>query len=405
MDAWTTLEARGFVKQVTDLESLKQALSSGPVTFYAGFDPTADSLHIGHLLPVMAMAHLQRAGHVPIAVVGGGTAMVGDPSGKTELRQMLTVEDIAKNMAGMRAQLSRFLTVDGVSGHMIDNGEWLLGLNYIAFLRDIGRHFSVNRMLTMDSVKLRLEVGLSFIEFNYMLLQAYDFLELNRRLGCTLQLGGDDQWGNILAGTDLIRRVAEANGTHRGNAFGLTLPLITTATGAKMGKTAAGAVWLDPKRTPVFDFFQYWLNVDDRDVARFLKLYTFLPLDRIAALEALQGADIREAKRVLAREATTLVHGAEATETADAAALAMSRGEASADLPTVSLTDEDRTVVDALVRGGLAKSKGEGKRAIEGGGVTIDGVKVLQAQAPLVDVGAGVVLKVGKSRAVRVVRP
>ncbi len=398
MDAWTTLESRGFVKQVTDPETLKKALSSGTVTYYAGFDPTADSLHIGHMLPVMAMAHLQRAGHVPIAVVGGGTAMVGDPSGKTELRQMLTSDDIAKNMTGMRTQLSRFLVVDGVRGHMIDNGEWLLKLNYIAFLRDIGRHFSVNKMLTADAYKLRLEKGLSFIEFNYQLLQAYDFLELFRRFGCQLQIGGDDQWGNILAGTDLIRRVDEKD------AWGLTFPLTTTASGAKMGKTAAGAVWLDANRTPVFDFFQYWLNVDDRDVGRFLKLYTFVPLDEIARLEALQGADVREAKRVLAREVTTLVHGAEATAVADAAGSAMSRGEATADLPTVALLPEDRTVVDALVRGALAKSKGEARRAIEGGGVTLGGEKVVEREAALPDVGDGLVLKVGKSRAVRLVK-
>lgn len=399
MSAWETLEKRGFIKQVTDPEPLKAALAAGPVTFYCGFDPTASSFHCGSLLPMMAMAHLQRAGHVPIAVVGGGTGMVGDPSGKTELRQVLTVETIAANMVGLREQLSRVLVLDGSRGHMVDNGEWLLPLNYIEFLRDIGRHFSVNRMLTMDSVKLRLEKGLSFIEFNYQLLQAYDFLELYRRNGCRLQIGGDDQWGNILAGTELIRRADDAD------AWGLTFPLLTTAGGAKMGKTASGAVWLDASRTSVFDFFQYWLNVDDRDAVKFLNLFTFLPDAELDRLGALQGAELRECKRVLAREVTTIVHGAEAAATAEAAGQAMAAGTASADLPTCQLTADDQTVIDALVRGGLAKSKGEARRAIEGGGVTINGVKVAEREAALPEVAAdGLVLKIGKSRAVRICR-
>lgn len=398
MDAWGILEARGFVQQSTGAEALAAALRANRVTFYAGFDPTADSLHVGHMLPIMAMAHLQRAGHVPIAVVGGGTAMVGDPSGKTELRQMLTVDAIRQNMVGLRAQLSKFLDVNAPNGHMVDNGEWLLPLNYIEFLRDIGKHFSVNRMLAMEAYKIRLERGLSFIEFNYQLLQAYDFLELHRRHGCTLQIGGDDQWGNILAGTELIRRIEGKD------AFGLTLPLIMTATGEKMGKTAAGAVWLDVSRTPVFDFFQYWLNVDDRDVVRFLKLYTFLELDEIGAFAALQGADIRQAKRALARAVTTLVHGAQAAADAESAADAMVSGEASAEMPTCALLAEDVSIVDALVRSGLAKSKGDARRSIEGGGISLGGAKIADPKAVLPDLAAGAVLKLGKSKAVRLVR-
>lgn len=402
MDAFETLEARGFVQQCTDPNRVRAALNEGRVTYYVGFDPTADSLHVGHLLQAMAMSWLQRAGHRPIAVVGGGTAMVGDPSGKSELRQMLSEEDVRTNALALKRQLERFVVLDGERGLMVDNADWLLELKYIPFLREIGRHFSVNRMLSMEAYKLRLERGLSFIEFNYQLLQAYDFLELNRRHGCTLELGGDDQWGNILAGADLVRRMEQRE------AFGLTTPLITTASGEKMGKTAAGALWLDPARTPPFDFFQYWLNVDDRDVGRFLRLYTFLPLDRIASLDALEGAEIREAKRVLAREVTTLVHGADAAEHAEAAAAAMVEGTAAADLPTHTITsDEETKLVVALAESGLCKSRGEARRLIAGGGVRVNNEKVDDVEydlspADLADGGA--VLRAGKKRAVRIVR-
>lgn len=404
MDAWEILKARGFVQQCTHPDEVAEALGSGSVTYYVGFDPTADSLHIGHMLPVMAMAWLQRAGHRPIAVVGGGTALVGDPSGKTELRLLLDEATIAANLEAMKRQLQRFLVVDGERGLMVDNASWLKPLHYIDFLRDIGRHFSVNQMLATEAYKQRLERGLSFIEFNYQLLQAYDFLFLHRQHGCALQLGGDDQWANILAGADLIRRLEQ----HR--AWGLTLPLITTATGAKMGKTAAGAVWLDPARTPVFDYFQYWLNVDDRDVGRFLRLYTFLPLDEIERLEALPGAEIREAKRVLAVESTRLVHGEAAAQAAEQAARAMVAGEATSDLPThvlpAQLADGGVQIVTLLVDSGLAKSRGEARRLVEGGGVRIGQDRVADTEGMLKasEIGTeGAVLRVGKKRAVRIV--
>ncbi|HMV70529.1 MAG TPA: tyrosine--tRNA ligase, partial [Myxococcota bacterium] len=322
------LAARGFVKQCTDLDALRSHLDAGPVTYYAGFDPTADSLHVGNLLPIMMMAHLQRAGHKPIAVVGGGTGMVGDPSGKTEARRLLDAEAVRYNMERQREQLGRFLDLSDGRGALIDNGEWLLELQLIPFLRDIGACFSVNRMLTAEGYRQRMERGLSFIEFNYQILQAYDFLVLFQRFGCTLQVGGDDQWGNLLAGVDLIRRKAE------GHAHALTLPLLTTATGEKMGKTHAGAVWLDAGRFSPFDMYQYWYNLDDRDVGRFLRLYTFLPLDEIGRFDALRGAELREAKRALAWEVTALVHGVEAADAARKGAEAMVASAASADLPT-----------------------------------------------------------------------
>jgi tyrosyl-tRNA synthetase len=406
MNPLETLRARGFVQQITHEDELAECLGRGasdPVTYYAGFDPTADSLHVGHLLPVMAMAWLQRGGHRPIAVVGGGTAMVGDPSGKTELRKMLTREDIGRNVLALRSQLNRFLDVsetgDGGTGLLVDNGDWLLELNYIDFLRDIGREFSVNRMLAAEAYKMRLEKGLSFIEFNYQLLQSYDYLELYRRHGCTLQIGGDDQWGNIVAGVDLVRRKTGER------VFGLTQPLITTASGAKMGKTAKGAVWLDPNRTPSFDFYQYWLNVEDDDVVKLLKLYTFLDLDRIAELATLTGPAIREAKRVLAQEVTTLVHGADAAREAERGAKAMVAGAASADLPTHAIA-ESTLLVAVLADAGLTKSNGEGRRLIKGGGVKLDNEKVSDPETTVSpdDLGdEGLVARVGKKRAVRIV--
>jgi tyrosyl-tRNA synthetase len=314
--ALATLKARGFVQQTTDEAALAAALDAGPVTFYAGFDPTADSLHVGHLLPVMAMAWLQRFGHRPIVVLGGGTAMVGDPTGKDKTREILTPERIRHNLEGQRGQLARFLTLDrelgGANGFMVDNGDWLLALHYIDFLRDIGQHFSVNRMLTAEGTRQRLErnQGMSFIEFNYHLLQSFDYLELWRRLGCTLQLGGDDQWFNILGGQDLIRR---AEG---GSAHAFTVPLLQTADGKKMGKTEGGAVFLAPQYVGDFDYYQFWINVADADVLRFLKLYTFLPTDEIEALCAQGGEALREAKARLAWEATALARGAAAADDA-----------------------------------------------------------------------------------------
>jgi tyrosyl-tRNA synthetase len=404
MDVFGSLERRGFVQQVTHRDEVAAQLAAGPVTFYIGFDPTADSLHVGSLLQLILMRRLQDAGHKAIAVVGGGTARVGDPSGRSELRQMLDDATLAANSEGIRQQIARIVILDGERGRMVDNADWLLGLNYIGFLRDIGRHFSVNKMLSAEAYKQRLEKGLSFIEFNYQILQAYDFLELFRRHGCTLQIGGDDQWGNILAGVDLIRRVDQAPS----NA--LTTPLITTASGAKMGKTAAGAVWLDAAKTPPFDFYQYWINTDDRDVKRFLALYTLLDDAEVARLGALEGAEIREAKRVLAHELTAMIHGEEAAVAARRGAEAMVAGRADADLPSLLILSEALSagakIHAVLVDAGLVKSRGEGRKMIANGGVTLNNVKVTDAEAVLPPdaIGeGGAVLRVGRQRAVRLV--
>lgn len=398
MDLLDMLRARGFVQQCTHLDELKAALEQGPITFYAGFDPTADSLHVGHLLQIMLMSHLQRAGHVAIAVVGGGTSQIGDPTGRTEMRQMLTQPQITANTERIKSQLSHFVRFDDGRGRLVDNAEWLMGLNYIAFLRDIGSNFSVNRMLAAEGYRIRMERGLSFIELNYQILQAYDFLELSRRYDCKLQFGGDDQWGNIIAGVDLIRRVRQAP------AFGLTTPLLTTASGAKMGKTAAGAVWLAADRLKPFDYWQYWYNCDDRDVGKLLRLYTFLDLDEITRLEALPGAEIREAKRVLANQVTALLHGSEEAAKADSAARAMSGGSAADELPTLAI-DAGLSIAKVLVAAGLAKSLSDARRLVAQGGVKLGADKVSDAEAPLDDnaLRDGAVLRVGKQKAVRVV--
>ncbi len=398
MDTFDLLVSRGFVQQCTHADEVRAALASGPVTFYVGFDPTADSLHVGHLVQVMLMAWLQRAGHRPIAVVGGGTSRVGDPSGRTDMRQMLTDEQIAANSEVFRRQLSHFLVVDGERGRMVDNAEWLLGLEYIPFLREIGSQFSVNRMLTAEGYKMRLERGLSFIEFNYQILQAYDFLVLFDRYGCQLEIGGDDQWGNILPGVDLVRRLRQ------GHVWGLTTPLLTTASGAKMGKTAAGAVWLSADKLSPFDYWQYWYNTDDRDVGRFLRLFTFLPEEEIARLEALTGADLRAAKRILATEATTLAHGASAARAAEDGARAMQEASASADLPTQAVAPDTRLCV-ALTEAGVTKSNGEARRLVAQGGVSWNGEPVADPDRtlPADQLADGVVVRVGKKRAIRFV--
>jgi tyrosyl-tRNA synthetase len=396
------LEARGFVKQCTDLDALRAHLAAGPVTFYVGFDPTGDSLHVGHLLPIMAMSWLQRAGHRPVIVHGGGTAMVGDPSGKTKTRDMITPEQIRDNLAGQRPQFSRFLDVGEGSDQalLFDNADWLLSLNYVRFLREVGRHFSVNRMLTAEGAQQRLErnQGLSFIEFNYHLLQSYDFLHLHRAVGCTLQLGGNDQWFNILGGIDLIRRETG------GESHGLTVPLILTADGKKMGKTEAGAVFLDADKVSPFAYYQYWINVQDADVARFLKLYTWLPLDRIAELEALQGARVREAKAVLAYEATRMAHGQAAADDARAAAKAMFGGGSQAAAAPTHATQFPVTVLDALVGSGLAASKGAARRLIKQGGVKVevDGRKV-KVDSPEQSIEGPTVLWKGKKSPLQLV--
>jgi len=374
-DTLQLLRERGFVQQISDEAALTALLARGPVTFYAGFDPTASSLHVGSMIPLVAMAHLARAGHRPIAVLGGGTAMVGDPSGRTELRQMLTVDAIRENRKAIEPQVRRFVADAGDQAIVVDNADWLAPLNYLTFLRDIGRHFSVNRMLAAEAYKMRMEKGLSFIEFNYQILQAYDYLVLYRQYGCALQIGGDDQWGNILAGTDLIRRL------HQAETYALTFPLITTAAGAKMGKTAAGAVWLSPERTSPFDFYQYFVNVDDRDVGRFLKLLTFLPMDEISRLEILEGAELRVAKQALAFATTAIVHGKEAAETAQNAARAAFGGGGGDLVPTHILKPEELAagakVVDVLAATGLAASKSAARRLIEQGGVRIGDRKIV----------------------------
>jgi tyrosyl-tRNA synthetase len=393
------LQDRGFVQQTTGLDALAAHLAAGPVTLYVGIDPTADSLHVGHTIPLLAAALLQRDGHRVIVVVGGGTAMVGDPSGKTELREMLDVDRIDANARAIRRQVERLLTLDDDRGLVVDNAQWLRQLGYIDFLREIGRHFSVNRMLTVEAYKQRLERGLSFIEFNYQLLQAYDFLVLYRDHGCTLQIGGDDQWANILAGADLIRRETG------GDAHGLTFPLVTTASGAKMGKTAAGAVWLDPARTPPFDFYQYWINTDDRDVGRMLRLFTLLPVERIRALEALRGEALNEAKRVLAYEVTARMHGVQAAEQARAAAAAMIAGADDDALPTHDLSTLDGVrLVDALAASGLCTSRSDARRQIQGGAVRVNNERVHDHDALLAPAwfaGGSAVLRVGKKKAAR----
>ncbi len=392
------LSERGFVEQTTDPAELRRTLDT-PTTVYVGFDPTADSMHVGHLLPVMGLAHLQRAGHRPIALVGGGTALIGDPSGKTELRKMLTREDIEANAAGLRAQLGRFLDF-GTGALLLNNADWLAPLNYIEFLRDIGIHFSVNRMIAAESYRQRLETGLNFIEFNYMLLQAYDFLVLNQQHDCMIQLGGNDQWGNILAGVDLIRRV-EARTAHA-----CTFPLITTSSGAKMGKTASGAVWLDAARTSPYEFYQYWINTEDPDVGRFLGLFTFLPMDEVRRLAALEGADLRTAKEVLAFEATRLVHGEEEAARARDASRALFSGDGGLttaptyEIPRQRLEDG----VEAFVlfhEAGLAKSRGEARRLIQQGGAYVNGRAVTGFDQPVTaaDLEDGaVLLRAGKKK-------
>jgi tyrosyl-tRNA synthetase len=404
-DVLHALRERGFVQQVSDESGLAALLHKGPISYYCGFDPTASSLHVGSMIPLMALAHMAHAGHHPIAVLGGGTALVGDPSGRTELRQMLTVETIKENCDQIEPQVRRFLGAAGERALVLDNAEWLLPLNYLEFLRDIGRHFSVNRMLAAEAYRQRMEKGLTFIEFNYQLLQAYDYLVLYRRYGCVLQVGGDDQWGNILAGTDLVRRL------HQAETYALTFPLITTASGAKMGKTAAGAVWLSAERTSPFDFYQYFVNVDDRDVIRFLKLFTFLPIDQIAGYATLQGADLRAAKQALAYAVTETVHGKEAAEKAQKAAQAAFAGGGTGELvPTYSVTAASVTdglrIVDLLHASGLAVSKSVARRLVEQGGIRLGERKVTSVDdliKPEEIASEGTLLHAGKKHLRRIV--
>jgi len=365
-----TLQERGFIAQVTHEDAVREMLEKEKVTFYIGFDPTADSLHVGHFLQMMVMAHMQRAGHRPIAIIGGGTAMVGDPSGRTDMRKMLTQEEIQHNADRFKQQLSKLIDFSDGKAIMINNADWLLKLNYVEFLRDIGVHFSVNRMLTAECFKTRLERGLSFIEFNYMLMQSYDFLKLYQDYGCKLELGGDDQWSNILGGIELIRRVEGKE------AYGMTFTLLTTSEGKKMGKTQNGAIWLDPEKTSPYDFYQYWRNVHDADVIKCLKLLTFLPMDEINRLAQLKDKEINEAKKILAYEVTKLVHGEEEANKAKKAAEALfEAGSHDADMPSTELTADELgsgiNILDLLVKTGLTPSKGEGRRLITQGGIYI----------------------------------
>mgnify|MGYP002652167273 FL=1 len=380
-----TMIRRGYLADCTDLQGLDDAMIAGPVTAYIGYDATAASLHVGHLLNIMMLRWLQKSGHQPITLMGGGTTRVGDPSGKDESRRILTDEIINDNLKGIRQIFSKFLKFEGSGGNaiMANNADWLNTLNYIDFLRDVGRHFSVNRMLSFDSVKMRLDrqQELSFLEFNYMILQAYDFVELNKRTGCVLQMGGSDQWGNIVNGIDLGRRMRDAQ------LFALTAPLITTSSGAKMGKTAAGAVWLNADMVSPYDYWQFWRNTEDGDVARFLKLFTKLPLDEIARLAALQGSEINEAKKVLATEATALVHGrAAADDAANTARKTFEEGTLAESLPTVEIATAEMQslgVLNAFVRAGLASSNGDAKRQIKGGGLRVNDVAVTDEKMTL----------------------
>jgi len=405
------MQERGYIHQVSDEEGLDAAFREGPVTAYIGFDATAKSLHAGSLIQIMMLHWLQQTGNRPIALMGGGTSMIGDPSFKDEARKLLTAEDIANNLVGIRKSFSQYLDFGDGAGKavMVDNAEWLLNINYVEFLRDVGRHFSVNRMLAFDSVKMRLdrEQSLSFLEFNYMILQAYDFVELNRRYGCRLQMGGSDQWGNIVNGIDLGRRLEGVE------LFALTSPLLTTSSGAKMGKTASGAVWLNADMLSPYDFWQYWRNTEDADVGRFLKLYTTLPMDEIARLEALKDAEINEAKKVLATEVTALLHGRQAAEeAAETARKTFEEGALAETLPTVEIArsaiDEGAGLLSLFVTAGFASSNGEVRRHVKGGAVRVndetvtDDRRVITA-ADLTSEGV-VKLSLGKKRHV-LVRP
>lgn len=404
-NVYDILKQRGFVSQVTDENAVRDAFAAKQITAYIGFDPTSDSLHVGNLLGLMALAHLQRQGHRPIAIIGDGTAMIGDPSGKTEMRKMLSKEDIRANAEHIKAQVGKYIQLDGESGLAVHNASWLLELNYVDFLREIGRHFSVNRMLAAEAYKIRLETGLSFIEFNYQVLQAYDFLRLYQDYGCTMQLGGDDQWGNIVAGVDLVRRVESAE------VEGITWPLLTTAGGEKMGKTAAGAVWLDAAKTSPYDFYQYWINVDDRDVRRFLAYYTFLPMDEIERLAKLQGADIRKAKEILAFEATQITHGQKETEQARKAAQTAFQG-AGDDITAMPASAVSRErlqrgipAVELFAETGLVSSKSEARRLIQQGGAYVNHVRIESIDSVLSDKDfddQALILRAGKKRYHRV---
>ena len=398
------LKERGYIAQCTNEDEVRSMLANEKVTFYVGFDPTADSLHVGHFLGLMVMAHMQRAGHRPICLVGGGTGTVGDPSGRTDMRKMLTDEDIEYNCNRFKEQMARFIDFSDDKALIVNNGDWLRKLNYIELLRDVGPHFTVNRMLAAECYKNRMEKGLTFLEFNYMIMQSYDFLELHRRYNLKLEMGGDDQWSNIIGGVELTRRqTGDA-------AYGLTFTLLTKSDGKKMGKTAGGALWLDKEKTPVYDFYQYWRNVDDADVEKCLALLTFLPMDEVRRLGSLQDAAINEAKAVLAYEVTKLVHGAEEADKAKAAAEAVFGGSGSNEnMPTIELAGEGvgRKLLDVLVAGKVFASKGEGRRLIQQNGLSLNDAKVADADYVLSDGDfhdGEAIVKKGKKKFYRLVK-
>ena len=405
MTVYDELVARGLIAQVTDEEEIKELINNGKATFYIGFDPTADSLHVGHFMALCLMKRLQMAGNKPIALIGGGTGMIGDPSGRTDMRQMMTPETIQHNCDCFKEQMSRFIDFSEGKALMVNNADWLMDLNYIEVLREVGPHFSVNRMLTAECYKQRMEKGLSFLEFNYMIMQSYDFYALFQKYGCNMQFGGDDQWSNMLGGTELIRRKLGKD------AYAMTITLLLNSEGKKMGKTQSGAVWLDPNKTSPFDFYQYWRNVADADVLKCIRMLTFLPLEEIDKMDSWEGAQLNKAKEILAFELTKLVHGeAEAVKAQDAAKALFSSVNA-ADMPSVTLADEDFTegaidILALLVKSGLTPSRSEARRAVEQGGVSVDGEKVTDIKTAyredaFID---GMVLKKGKKNFRKILR-
>ena len=398
MGIYEELQARGLIAQVTDEEVIRDLVNNGKATFYIGFDPTADSLHVGHFMALCLMKRLQEAGNKPIALIGGGTAMIGDPSGRTDMRQMMTPETIQHNCECFKKQMSHFIDFSDGKALMVNNADWLMDLNYIDVLREVGAHFSVNRMLTAECYKQRMEKGLSFLEFNYMIMQSYDFYALFQKYGCNLQFGGDDQWSNMLGGTELIRRKLGKD------ASAMTITLLLNSEGKKMGKTQSGAVWLDPNKTSPFDFYQYWRNVADADVLKCIRMLTFLPLEEIDKMDSWEGAQLNTAKEILAYELTKLVHGEEEAKKAQDAARALFSQGAAADMPTAELTEEDMAdgkidILTMLVKSGLVSSKSEARRAVQQGGVAVEGEKVTdiyQAFTAEEMKGEGLVLKKGK---------
>lgn len=405
MGIYEELQARGLIAQVTDEDDIRELVNNGKATFYIGFDPTADSLHVGHFMALCLMKRLQDAGNKPIALIGGGTAMIGDPSGRTDMRQMMTKETIQHNCECFKKQMSRFIDFSDGKALMVNNADWLLDLNYIDVLREVGAHFSVNRMLTAECYKQRMERGLSFLEFNYMIMQSYDFYALYQKYGCNLQFGGDDQWSNMLGGTELIRRKLGKN------ACAMTITLLLNSEGKKMGKTQSGAVWLDPNKTSPFEFYQYWRNVVDADVLKCIRMLTFLPLEEIDKMDSWEGVQLNIAKEILAYELTKLVHGEEEAQKAQEAAKALFSKGAAADMPTTELTEADLTegnidILTMLVKTGLVSSKSEARRAVQQGGVAVDGEKITDIYASFAGEdlnGEGIVLKKGKKNFRKVV--